>query len=57
MKLFKYRKVGNLNNSKNIMRNSFFFGNHQGISKVEREYIADCIIEFTEQKTKGHIER
>ena len=57
MKLFKYRKVGNLNNSKNIMRNSFFFGNHQGIGKVEREYIADCIIEFTEQKTKGHIER
>jgi len=50
MKLFKYRKVGNLNNSKNIMRNSFFFGNHQGIGKTEREYIADCISKFTEQK-------
>jgi CDP-6-deoxy-D-xylo-4-hexulose-3-dehydrase len=57
MNLFKYRKVGSLNSSKIIMRNSFFFGNHQGIGKVERAYIADCIIEFTEQKTKGHIER
>ena len=43
MKLFKYRKAGELNNSKIIMRNSFFFGNHHGIGKVEREYIADCI--------------
>jgi CDP-6-deoxy-D-xylo-4-hexulose-3-dehydrase len=50
MKLFKYRKVGELNNSRIIMRNSFFFGNHHGIGKVEREYIADCISEFMEQK-------
>ncbi len=53
MKLFQYRKVGTLNNSKVIMRNSFFFGNHHGIGKSEREYIADCISEFVEQKTKG----
>lgn len=52
MKLFKYRKVGNLDNSKNIMRRSFFFGDHHGIGKAEREYIADCISEFIEQKTK-----
>jgi CDP-6-deoxy-D-xylo-4-hexulose-3-dehydrase len=52
MKLFKYRKADELNNSKIIMRNSFFFGNHQGIGKVEREYIADCISEFIEQKIK-----
>ena len=52
MKLFKYRKAGELNNSKIIMRNSFFFGNHHGIGKVEREYIADCISEFVEQKTR-----
>jgi len=52
MKLFKYRKVGNLNNSKNIMHRSFFFGNHHGIGKAEREYIADCISEFIEQKIK-----
>ena len=55
MKLFKYRKAGELNNSKIIMRNSFFFGNHQGIGKVEREYIADCISEFTEQKIKKNL--
>lgn len=53
MKLFKYRKVGNLSNSKNIMRRAFFFGNHQGIGKAEREYIADSIGKFIEQKTKG----
>ncbi len=52
MKLFKYRKVGDLNNSKFIMRNSFFFGNHQGIGKAEREYIVDCISEFIEQKVR-----
>jgi dTDP-4-amino-4,6-dideoxygalactose transaminase len=52
MKLFKYRKVGNLSNSQNIMRRSFFFGNHQGIGKAEREYITDCISEFIEQKIK-----
>jgi CDP-6-deoxy-D-xylo-4-hexulose-3-dehydrase len=52
MKLFRYRKAGELNNSKIIMRNSFFFGNHQGIGKAEREYIADCISEFAELKTK-----
>jgi CDP-6-deoxy-D-xylo-4-hexulose-3-dehydrase len=57
MKLFKYRKVGNLNNSKNIMRNSFFFGNHHGIGKVEREHIADCISEFTEQKSGDENDR
>ena len=52
MKLFKYRKVGDLNNSKFIMRNSFFFGNHQRIGKAEREYIVDCISEFIEQKVR-----
>jgi CDP-6-deoxy-D-xylo-4-hexulose-3-dehydrase len=52
MKLFKYRKVGNLSNSQNIMRQAFFFGNHHGIGKAEREYIADCISAFIEQKIK-----
>ena len=53
MKLFEHHIIGNLNNSKIIMRNSFFFGNHHGIGKAEREYIADCISEFIEQKVKG----
>jgi len=29
-----------------IMRQSFFFGNHNGIGTGEREYIADSIINF-----------
>ena len=53
MALFPYRKVGELSNAKYIMRNSFFFGNHPGIGKAEREYIADCISEFIEQKLRG----
>ena len=53
MALFPYRKVGELSNAKYIMRNSFFFGNHQGIGKVKREYIADCISGFIEQKLRG----
>lgn len=52
MDLFKYHKVGDLNNSKIIMRNSFFFGNHHGIGEAERVYIVDCISEFIEQKVK-----
>ncbi len=46
MKLYNYRKVGNLENSRFIMRNSFFFGNHQGIGKKEREAIVEYISQF-----------
>jgi len=46
MRLFSYRKVGDLENSRLIMRNSFFFGNHQGIGKEEREAIVEYIREF-----------
>jgi CDP-6-deoxy-D-xylo-4-hexulose-3-dehydrase len=52
MKLFKHRIVGDLKNSRNIMRRSFFFGNHHGIGKAERKYVVDCISEFIEQKIK-----
>ena len=43
---FPYRQVGELPNSRLIMRNSFFFGNHQGITEVEREAIVNYIREF-----------
>ncbi len=46
MRLFKYRKLGNLPNSRLITRNSFFFGNHQGIGHEEREAIAEYIEQF-----------
>ena len=43
MKSFHYRKVGNLPNSRLIMRNSFFFGNHHGIGEREREAIVNYV--------------
>ena len=46
MKLANYRKVGNLANSRLIMRNSFFFGNHHGIGEAQRKAIIDYIDEF-----------
>ena len=49
MNLFKCRKVGDLKNSRTIMRRSFFFGNNHDIGKEEREYITSCIEEFMEK--------
>ena len=50
MKLFPYRKMGKLQNSRLIMRRSFFFGNHHGIEKEEREAIVDYIGEFIRRR-------
>lgn len=49
--LINHRVSGGLKNSRTIMRNSFFFGNHQNIGPAEREYVADCVTEFIESKT------
>lgn len=46
MRLFSYRKIGDLPNSRLITRNSFFFGNYPGIDKEEREAIVSYIKEF-----------
>jgi CDP-6-deoxy-D-xylo-4-hexulose-3-dehydrase len=46
MKYLPHRVAGSLDNSRTIMRNSFFFGNHTGIGEEEREYIAESIIDF-----------
>lgn len=48
--LFKHRVVGDLSNSRAIMRRSFFFGTHHAIG--QREYIANCIKEFMQAKVK-----
>lgn len=52
MKLFKHREIGDLRNSRTIMRRSFFFGNHHAIGQKEREYIVHCIREFMHEKVK-----
>ena len=52
MKLFKYRKVGDLPNSRIIQRHSFWIGNHHGIGKEEKEAVADYIDEFMSSKLK-----
>jgi len=46
LKTLCHRVVGELKNAKAIMRQSFFFGNHNGIGVNEREFIADCLVDF-----------
>ena len=46
MQQTNYRKVGTLPNARLINRNAFFFGNHQGVGKKEREAIVDYFNEF-----------
>ena len=50
MKLAYYHKVGELSNSRFIMRNSFFFGNHQGIGREQREAVVDYFKEFLSKR-------
>lgn len=53
MSMFNYRKVGDLKNARLIMRNSFFFGNHQGIGGEEREAIVSYFNEFMSKRIKS----
>ena len=46
IELFNWRKIGNLEIATDVMNNGFFFGNHPGIGKKEREYIVEKILEF-----------
>jgi CDP-6-deoxy-D-xylo-4-hexulose-3-dehydrase len=53
-----WKKIGHplsrqLTNSMLIMRNSFFFGNHNGIGSDEREYVAESILEFLDSAVKS----
>jgi CDP-6-deoxy-D-xylo-4-hexulose-3-dehydrase len=48
MRLVRYRKVGDLPNSRLIHRNAFFFGNHQSVGPAEREAVASYLREFIE---------
>lgn len=48
LQLFPHRSVGDLANSHLIHRNSFYFGNHQGVGPAEREAVASYLQEFIE---------
>jgi CDP-6-deoxy-D-xylo-4-hexulose-3-dehydrase len=52
MKHLTHRISGTLPNSRMIMRNSFFFGNHTGIGEEEREYVAESITDFLNAESK-----
>ena len=52
MRSFNYKIVGKLENSKLIMKNGFFFGNHQDIGENEREFVAESVIEFVNKFSK-----
>jgi len=49
MRLFPHRTVGDLPNSRLIMRQSFYFGNHQGIGERERTAVEHYFGEFLER--------
>jgi len=53
MRLFDYRKMGDLPNSRFIMRNTLLFGSHHGITKAERGAVMSYIKEFI----RGVVER
>jgi CDP-6-deoxy-D-xylo-4-hexulose-3-dehydrase len=44
--LYRHKISGTLDNSKTIMDQSFFIGNHHEIGANEREYVANCFDEF-----------
>jgi len=50
IKHISHRVSGSLKNSEIVMTNSFFWGNHHGIGKEQREYMADCLIKFIEDR-------
>lgn len=51
-KSLKHKVHKNLQNSRLIMRNGFFIGNHQDIENPQREFVADKIIEFVNSKNR-----
>ncbi len=50
IKYIQHAKQGVLPNSKLVMKNSFFFGNHHKITSPMREFVVEKISEFIERK-------
>jgi len=55
MRHLTYKQIGTLKNSRLIMRNSFFFGNHHKVTEQEREAILSYFKEFIAKFTKGTV--
>ena len=51
-KLYDYNVNGDLNNSKTIMKNSFFIGIHTGIKKQQQQYVIDTFNEFISKRVR-----
>jgi len=49
--LIKFKSFGRLNNSTDIMKNSFLIGNHQSIDESARRYVLENITKFIKSKT------
>jgi CDP-4-dehydro-6-deoxyglucose reductase, E1 len=50
-KMIKFKSSGKLNNSTDIMRNSFLIGNHQDIDCDSRKYVLEQITKFIKSRT------
>jgi CDP-6-deoxy-D-xylo-4-hexulose-3-dehydrase len=50
MRLFPYRKVGDLPNARLVHRNAFLFGNHHGIGSEQRKAIVSYVREFVQER-------
>jgi dTDP-4-amino-4,6-dideoxygalactose transaminase len=50
MRLFPYRKVGDLPNARLVHRNAFLFGNHHGIGNEQRKAIVSYVREFVQER-------
>ncbi|MBC8251222.1 MAG: DegT/DnrJ/EryC1/StrS family aminotransferase [Candidatus Nitrosopelagicus sp.] len=49
-KMMKYKSIGKLKNSTEIMKSSFLLGNHQDIDHNAREYVLEIITKFIKSK-------
>ncbi len=48
--IYDHKVVGELTNSKHIMRNSFFIGVHTGIKREHQEYVVNCFNQFLAER-------
>ena len=52
-KIIKFKVSGKLNNSTDVMQNSFLIGNHQNIDSNSRKHVLEEITKFIKSQTSG----